>query len=152
MTIRKLRHIKTLPRVGYRFVATVKRDVSDGIFSSSHQHTEEQASSLEATSGDAPPVESTIPKAGGSVPDAKGTHLYFSFTALALILVLASIGWQHWRRRPGLAHRDLIVTSITDNGGVSGVAISRDGQFVADRPATRTTKVFTCASWQSVKT
>ena len=128
----KPRYIETLPRVGYRFVATVKRDVSDGIFSSSHQQiAEEQASSLEATSGDAPPVESTIPEAGGSVPDAKGTHLYFSFTALALILVLASIGWQHWRRRPGLAHRDLIVTSITDNGGVSGVAISRDGQFVA---------------------
>jgi Tol biopolymer transport system component/DNA-binding winged helix-turn-helix (wHTH) protein len=126
----KPRYIETFPRFGYRFVATVERDATSSPVGSldDEQIPERKTASVESERFE--PVQSVFGRRNGfAVPKVKGLFLWFA--ASAVIAILAAVAWWQPWRSPGLSHGDFTVTRITETGGVTGVTVSRDGEYVA---------------------
>ena len=118
--------IETIPRRGYRFVAPVRRNgLATYVL---------PGSSAEALADGLP---KTIAHGGhhdspGSATTAPRTAVLLKY-ALALTVVIVALAVFRYYKRPShsspLNLRNPQITRLTDNGMVSGVAISPDGRF-----------------------
>jgi eukaryotic-like serine/threonine-protein kinase len=123
--------IETVPRRGYRFIAPVVANGSEGIVSSPSI----PADNLRELRY---PIEDAVPERDvTSVSHHHRSRLIIRekslFLALA-VLILAAISFVARRqltRTPGLQLQNVQITPVTDNGKVRYMAISPDGQNVA---------------------
>jgi DNA-binding winged helix-turn-helix (wHTH) protein/Tol biopolymer transport system component len=131
----KPRYVETLPRIGYRFIASITGDplreptIAATAAASSGRVCEWPAqSSPTSATGSEGEVEATSSK---RIPIARWS--YRLAAAVAGLVVLAAVGYGAHRflsRRRDLDLRNVQMTRLTDNGRVQGVAISPDGRYV----------------------
>jgi DNA-binding winged helix-turn-helix (wHTH) protein/WD40 repeat protein len=121
--------IETIPRRGYRLIATVN---DKGLAAPQLQEFSESAPP-NATPTTLPLTNDTgSPKRAKASPARKTVPFKFGLGVTVILLVpLAFFLYRRALSRGGLDSQKLQITKLTDNGMVTGVAISPDGRFAA---------------------
>ena len=124
--------IETLPRRGYRFIAPVVANGSEGIISSLPIPSDNSHELRDA-------VETAIPETKltsaprGQLRSSLIIEKKFLFLALALLILaaIALVTRRELTRTPGFQLQNMQISPVTDNGKVRYMAISPDAQNVA---------------------
>ena len=109
----KPRYIETLPRIGYRFVASVNAERES--YGTSEAEDPVGVPTL-------PPVEIPTPR--------KPLHALGLLAALCLILGVGYLALNHISRAKGPSLQQIRIVKLTDSGTAEDMAISPDGRYV----------------------
>ena len=121
--------VETIPRRGYRFIAPVN---AKGLATPQLPGLSEEAQT-NATPATLHPADNTVSPERIKAPPAR-TAVLLRYALGVTVILLAFMAFRLYKRAPyggALDPQKLQITRLTENGMVSGVAISPDGHFVA---------------------
>jgi DNA-binding winged helix-turn-helix (wHTH) protein len=136
----KPRYVETLPRRGYRFVASVTVEVPKEPSTVAALSTTTGLHRVASESGEGTSASSGVQVATSRparVSGGRWTRKHAVVISVAAILVILAFGFgsHKWlSRSKGPDFQNMRVTKLTDSGRAVGVTISPDGRYVAYAP------------------
>ncbi len=121
--------VETIPRRGYRFIAPVNAES----LATPQLPGFSEAATTNATPTTLHPADNTVSPERVKAPAAR-TAVLLRYAVGVTVILLAAMAFRLYKRAPSggaLDPQKLQITRLTENGMVSGVAISPDGHFVA---------------------
>lgn len=127
----KPRYIETLPRIGYRFIASVAIEGRGNSAKGLAVH--QRPGGAQEWLGD-PGIASEVGAGSASqIPAAAGKRFHAATILVAVVVALGAASYvalKHETRTRGPSLQKMQITKLTDNGTAEDMAISPDGSYV----------------------
>ena len=131
-------YIETLPRRGYRFIATVTQDGPanvevpfPGVTPFTKAPTIGDAKAIEISHNSEIHVLSASPNPAHLAERKWKTPIATTIAVIAALGIAGLVVQQQLSRRPRISFENLQISKLTDDGNVEELAISPDGRYVA---------------------